>query len=160
VAVFVANLPSVWPLMREHIRFLRDHTDLYTTGQSRMPRYGYGSEYGNLSKNTRSHVRTSVINVESDEMELNNSYNGSDVRSLHSPPWLHSGDLRVASENSSLEGDERATNDLSSWKGTNNIKVQVNTKVEIQRDNWDGTKLSGLQTTTQIEGPEQNSSKK
>ncbi|KAJ4322028.1 hypothetical protein N0V94_002607 [Neodidymelliopsis sp. IMI 364377] len=152
VAVYVANLPGIWPLLREHIRFLRDHTDSYITGQSRMPRYGYGSEYGNLSKANRSRVRTTVTHVESDEMELKDSYNKSAARSLHSLPQLPSGGFRVTSGKTSFDSDERAIDNPSSWKGMDLMEVQVDTKVEIQRDNWDGTKMEDLQTTTQIEG--------
>jgi hypothetical protein len=85
-------------------------------------------------------------------MELKKSYNKSAARSLHSLPQLSSGGFRVASGKTSLDSDERAIDDPSSWKGMNLMEVQVDTKVEIQRDSWDGTKMEGLQTTTQIEG--------
>lgn len=152
VAVYVANLPGIWPLLREHIRFLRDHTNSYVTGQSRMPRYGYGSSYGNISKHQRSHVRTTVTQVESDELELKDSYNKSSARSIHSSPQLDGGDLGAVSGKTSLDSNDRAINDLSGWKGTNAMEVQVDTKVEIQRNSWDGTTLQDSQTTTQIEG--------
>lgn len=150
VAVYVANLPGIWPLLREHIGLLRDHTNSYVTGQSRMPRYGYGSNYGNLSKLQRSHVRNTVTNVESDEMELKDSFNGSGTRSVHSAAQLPQGE--VGSRRSSLDRDERVVNDLSSWKGMNVLEVQVDTRVEIQRGSWDGTDMQSVQTTTQIEG--------
>lgn len=154
VAVYVANLPGIWPLMREHIRFLRDQTNSYITGQSRIPRYGYGSTYGNLSKaqrsQVRSQVRTNVTNVDSDEMELKNSYPGSEARYIHSSVPPSDGVLR--SGKTSLDSDERAIDDLSSWQGMNGLEVQVDTKVEIQRDSWDGTEARGVRTTTQIEG--------
>jgi len=151
VAVYVANLPGIWPLLREHIRFLRDHTNSYITGQSRMPRYGYDSNYGNFSKPQRSHIRNTMTNIESDEMELKDSYNKSGARSVHSVAQLPHGELR--SGKTSLDSDERAINELSSWKGMNILEVQVDTKVEIQRRSWDGTDLQGAQTTTtQIEG--------
>ncbi|KAF1359565.1 hypothetical protein EJ07DRAFT_166128 [Lizonia empirigonia] len=114
VAVYVANLPSIWPLLREHLRFLRDHTNSYVTGESRMPRYGYGSQYGNLSKHQRSHVRTTVTQVESDEMELKDTYNKSGTQSLQPTTKLKGGDLGAAFARSSLDSDERAINELSS----------------------------------------------
>lgn len=150
VAVYVANLPSIWPLAREHIRFLREHTNSYITGQSRMPRYGYGSNYGNLSKYQRSHIRTTVAAIEPDEVELKASYNKPDTRSFHSSRSLPGNGF--SSGNTSLDSDERAVNDLGNWKGTNVIEVQVDTKVEIQRGSWDATELQGVQTSTQIEG--------
>ncbi|KAL1657316.1 hypothetical protein SLS61_000362 [Didymella pomorum] len=138
VAVYVANLPGIWPLAREHIRFLRDHTSSYITGQSRMPRYGYGSNYGNMSKHQRSHIRTTNTNVEPDEVELKDSYNKPGARSISSPN-LPGHESRSAK--TSLDSDERAINDLSSWKGIHVMEVQVNTKVEIQRGSWDGTDI-------------------
>ncbi|KAF1932253.1 uncharacterized protein M421DRAFT_54351 [Didymella exigua CBS 183.55] len=150
VAVYVANLPGIWPLAREHIRFLRDHTNSYITGQSRMPPYGYGSNYGNLSKQQRSHIRVTVTDVEPDEVELKDSYNRPGARSIHSSPSLTGKDFR--SGKTSLDSDERAINDLSSWKGMNVMEVQVDTKVEIRRGGWAGTELQGVQTKTQIEG--------
>lgn len=145
-----ANLPGIWPLMREHIRFLRDHTNSYITGQSRMPRYGNGSNYGNLSKHQRSRIRTNVAQVEADEVELKDSYKSS-ARSLQSSPQMPgNGDFR--SGNTSIDSDEKAISDLSSWKGVNVMEVQVDTKVEIQRGSWDGTELQGVQTMIQIEG--------
>lgn len=149
VAVYVANLPGIWPLAREHIRFLRDHTSSYITGQSRMPRYGYGSNYGNMSKHQRSHIRTTNTNVEPDEVELKDSYNKPGARSISSPN-LPGHESRSAK--TSLDSDERAINDLSSWKGIHVMEVQVNTKVEIQRGSWDGTDIQGIHTSTQIEG--------
>lgn len=150
VAVYVANLPGIWPLLREHIRFLRDHTNSYITGQSRTPHYGYGSNYGNLSKPQRSHIRNTTTNVESDEMELKDSYNKSGARSVHSVTHMPHGGHR--SEKTSLDSDERAINDLSCWKGMSILEVQVDTKVEIERGSWDGTNLQGVQNTTQIQG--------
>ncbi|KAJ8115477.1 hypothetical protein OPT61_g2879 [Boeremia exigua] len=150
VAVYVANLPGIWPLLREHIRFLREHTNSYLTGQSRMPRYGYGSKYGNLSKPQRSHIRITTTNIESDEMELKGSYNRSGARSIHSVAQLPGGEFR--SGKTSLDSADRATNDPSSWKGMNVMEVQVDTKVEIRRGSWNGTESQDVQTTTQIEG--------
>ena len=86
-------------------------------------------------------------------MELKDSYNNkSGSRSLQSSSRLNGGDLGVASGKTSLDSDERAINDFSSWKGIHTMEVQVDTKVEIQRDSWDGTRFGASQTTTQIEG--------
>jgi hypothetical protein len=150
VAVYVANLPGIWPLAREHIRFLRDHTNSYITGQSRLPRYGYGSNYGNLSNHQRSHIRTTTTNVEPDEVELKDSYNKLGARSTHSTPNLPGNESRSAK--TSLDSDERAINDLVNWKGINVMEVQVDTKVEIRRGSWDETDIQGIHTSTKIKG--------
>ncbi|KAF9699388.1 hypothetical protein EKO04_002590 [Ascochyta lentis] len=152
VAVYVANLPGIWPLLREHIRFLRDHTNSYVTDQSRMPRYDYGSHYGNLSKHQHSLVRTTVVQVKSDEIELTDLYNRSGAQPLHSLPRLDGGDLGCVFRMTSFSSDERTINEMSCWEGMDAMEVQVNTRVEIQRGIWDGTRMEGLQTTTQIEG--------
>lgn len=149
VAVYVANLPGIWPLAREHIRFLRENTNSYITGQSRMPRYGYGSNYGNLSKQQRSHVRTTTTAAEPDEVELNESYDKLGMRSVHSSPNLPGNG--PGSAKTSLDSDERAIIHRSSWKNLKLMEVQVDTKVEIQRGSWDGTDFQGVQST-QIEG--------
>jgi hypothetical protein len=154
VAVYVANLPGIWPLLREHISFLRDHTSSYITGQSRMPHYGHGSQYGNISKpqrsHVRSHVRTNVTNIESDEMELKESYMKYEARSIQSLAQIPGSDLR--SEKTSFDSEERAMHELSGWKGVNVMEVQVDTKVEIRRGSWHDIESQGVQTMTQIEG--------
>jgi hypothetical protein len=154
VAVYVANLPGIWPLLRENISCLRDHADSYITGQSRMPHYGHGSQYGNISKPersyARSHIRTNVTNIESDEIELRESYMKCEARSIQSLAQVPSNDLR--SGKTSLESEERAMNELSGWKGVNVMEVQVDTKVEIRRGSWDDTEPQGVRTMTQIEG--------
>ncbi|KAF1840044.1 uncharacterized protein K460DRAFT_421700 [Cucurbitaria berberidis CBS 394.84] len=161
VAVYVANLPGIWPLLREHIRVLRDHSNSYITGASKTPKYGYGSQYGNLSKGPRSRVRTST-NLESDEIELGVSYDQSDVQSLHSNekskaderanPFMSITILGRPSQDS----DERALNEATNgWKQLDVMEVQVDTKVEIHRDSWDGSKMeAGQSRVVKIEGPE------
>jgi hypothetical protein len=154
VAVYVANLPGIWPLLRENISFLRDHAGSYITGQSRMPHYGHGSQYGNISKPersyARSHIRTNVTNIDSDEMELRESYMKCEARSIQSLAQVPGSDLR--SGKTSLDSEERAMNELSGWKGVNVMEVQVDTKVEIRRGSWDDTEPQGVRTMTQIEG--------
>ena len=154
VAVYVANLPGIWPLMREHIGCLRDHTTSYITGQSRMPHYGHGSQYGNISKpersHQRSHVRTNATEIESDEMELRESYLKSEARSIQSLAQVPGSDLR--SGKTSLDSEERGMNEMSGWKGVSVMEVQVDTKVEIRRGSWHDTESQGVRTMTQIEG--------
>lgn len=135
VAVYVANLPGIWPLLREHIRFLRDSTNSYITGQSKMPpKYGYGSQYGNMSstKSPRSRFRN---DEDSDEIELdNNRHFGATVRSGRA----------------SLDSDERALREgvgLGAWG------VQVDTKVVIQRDTWNERDTEEPVVDTKIQGP-------
>lgn len=160
VAVYVANLPGIWPLLREHIRFLRDHTNSYITGASKQPRYGYGSQYGNMSsKGPRSRVRT-FTNLESDEVELGTSFGKSAAQSVDSSEKTRIDERANPFSNSAVAGrpsqdsDERAINEvMHSWKGVNVMEVQVDTKVEIQRDSWDGAQLeAGQSRTVKIEG--------
>ncbi|KAF1942649.1 hypothetical protein EJ02DRAFT_433890 [Clathrospora elynae] len=154
VAVYVANLPGIWPLLREHIRFLREHTNSYTTRSSKPPHYGNGSQqYGKLSKNTRSRVRT-FTNLESDEVELGTSFAKSGARSVNSLEKSKSSENPFASVavsgRPSRESDER-----DDWKGAQFMGVQVDTKVEIQRDSWNGAQLEEVQVrVVRIEGPE------
>lgn len=155
VAVYVANLPGIWPLLREHIRILRDHTNSYVTGQSQGPRYGYGSQYGNISKAPRSRVRT-FTNLESDEVELDTAYNKSGAASAHSTDKPHSSNnpFSNTSQRQSLESDERALNEgTNDWKGMSVLEVQVDTKVEIKRDDWNGSNDQALSNVVKIEGP-------
>jgi hypothetical protein len=130
VAVYVANLPGIWPLLREHIRFLRDSTNSYITGQSKMPpKYGYGSQYGNMStKSPRSRVQN---DEDSDEIELGNGHFGAPARSGRA----------------SLDSDERALREGMGWG------VQVDTKVVIQRDTWNERDDEGTGVDTKIQGP-------
>lgn len=155
VAVYVANLPGIWPLLREHIRFLRDHTNSYVTGQSRTPRYGYGSQYGNMSKATRSRPRT-FTNIDSEELELGIAHAKSGAYSIHSSEKPGSSDnpFTNAAQRGSQESDERALNENSCWKGLNILEVQVDTKVEIQRDDWDGSEMPTQSNIVKIEGPD------
>lgn len=165
VAVYVANLPGIWPLLREHIRFLRDHTNSYRTGNSRTPKYGYGSQYGNMSKAARSRVRT-FTNLESDEVELGPTYPKSAAQSLYSSdkPKIHnnrSNPFTNSARRPSQDSDERALNEATgSWKGLNVLEVQVDTKIEIKRDSWDGSRLEAEQSQmVKCEGPDGKSDK-
>ncbi|KAF2831019.1 hypothetical protein CC86DRAFT_430633 [Ophiobolus disseminans] len=160
VAVYVANLPGIWPLLREHIRFLRDHTNSYITGASaKPPKYGYGSQYGNMStsKGPRSRMRT---DIDSDEIELGvgHSYaTKSGARSVHGSEKKSTDERRggfgATTERQSLESDERALRDVvGSW--TQMGVVQVDTKVEIMRNSWDARRdeeMQGVQVS--IQGP-------
>jgi hypothetical protein len=131
VSVYVANLPAIWPLLREHIRFLRDSTNSYITGQSKMPpKYGYGSQYGNMSstKSPRSRVQT---DEDSDKIELGNG-----IRTFG---------VSGRSGRASLDSDERALREGQPWG------VQVDTKVVIQRDTWNERTEAGVDT--KIQGP-------
>jgi hypothetical protein len=161
VAVYVANLPGIWPLLREHIRFLREHTNSYITGQSKMPRYG-SQQYGNLSstKGARSRMRT-FTNFDSDDVELGTSYGKSEARSLHTSekpvgnenPFVNGVVVREGSQDS----DERTLDleAMNSWKGMSAMGVQVDTTVEVQNDRWTGSQVDTRQSrVVTIEGPE------
>ncbi|KAF1837513.1 hypothetical protein BDW02DRAFT_595504 [Decorospora gaudefroyi] len=157
VAVYVANLPGIWPLLREHIRFLREHTNSYVTGQSKMPGYGTRSQqYGNLSKATRSRLRT-FTNLHSDDVELGASYAKSDARSTHtSEKAAGSGNPFVSTTvRKGSEDSEEGILDPHMWKGTASMGVQVDTRVEIQNDRWMGSQMdAGQSRMVKIEGPE------
>jgi hypothetical protein len=151
VAVYVANLPGIWPLLREHIRFLREHTNSYVTGASnKPPKYGYGSQYGNMSstQGPRSRIRTTT-DVESDEIELGvgHSYAVSSEKADNDRGAQFG--VTVRSGRESLDSDERALRDGAGGWGI----VQVDTKVEIQRDTWDARDADGPQVDTRIQGP-------
>ncbi|OAL07352.1 hypothetical protein IQ06DRAFT_342090 [Phaeosphaeriaceae sp. SRC1lsM3a] len=153
VAVYVANLPGIWPLAREHIRFLREHTNSYITGASnKAPKYGYGSQYGNMSttKGPRSRIRTNV-DGESDEIELGlgHSYAASAEKIKNENGSTAQFGATVESGRPSEHSDERVlTEGLGGWG-----VVQVDTKVEIQRDTWDPTDADGPHVKINIEGP-------
>ncbi|KAF2132810.1 hypothetical protein P153DRAFT_373503 [Dothidotthia symphoricarpi CBS 119687] len=152
VAIWVSNLPGIWPLMREHIRFLRERTGSYVNSSNRLPQYAFGSSYGNTSKGRRSHIRTGNFqNIPSaTDIEMGATVTRPGVRSLHfsEKPGSH---ISEASSRVSVDSDERALNQASYWKNMHVLEVQVDTKVEIQRDNWDGEKM---EITTHVEGPE------
>jgi hypothetical protein len=152
VAVYVANLPGIWPLLREHIRFLREHTNSYVTGASnKAPKYGYGSQYGNMSsKGARSRIRT-MADPESDEIELRmeHSYAASSEKPKSSDERRMPFGAMVRSGRTSQESDERALHEGSNTWGV----VQVDTKVEIQTDAWDTRDAEGPQVDTKIQGP-------
>ncbi|KAJ4372283.1 hypothetical protein N0V83_004057 [Neocucurbitaria cava] len=159
VAVYVANLPGIYPLLRDNIRFLREHTNSYVTG-SKTPKYGgYGSQYGNMSKGPRSRVRT-FTNLESDEIELGASYAKSATQSIHSNEKTRVDERTNPFTNSAVSGRPSQDSDdreaMNNWKQLNVMEVQVNTKVEIQRDDWDGSKLEAghSRVHVKIEGPE------
>jgi hypothetical protein len=153
VAVYVSNLPGIWPLLKEHIRFLRDHTNSYVTGASnKPPKYGYGSQYGNMSstQGPRSRIRTTT-DVESDEIELGvgHSYAVSSEKVITGDDRRIQFGATVRSGRESLDSDERALRDGTGGWGV----VQVDTKVEIQRDAWDARDAEMPQVDTRIQGP-------
>lgn len=77
VAIYIANLPDIWPLLLEHIRFLRERTSSNVSGPTRKSRNGYAfhvnarNGYPLLRRGIRSH--TTQYDIESDEVELNPS---------------------------------------------------------------------------------------
>lgn len=168
VAVYVANLPGIWPLLREHIRILRDHTNSYVTG-SKPQKYGYGSKYGSQygqmssKSGVRSRIRTVNGEADSDEIELGlgHNYAASNITEEKSKRAKDPFNpvMTVRSSKTSLDSDERALHDtMGTWK-TMGV-VQVDTKVEIQRNSWDVRDRDGPQTEVKIEGPQGEVDKK
>jgi hypothetical protein len=159
VAVYVANLPSIWPLLREHIRFLREHTGSYVISQAKLP--GYGSQgYGNLSGSKhQSRVRT-FANVDSGDVELAYTITPG-VKSVHTSEKQVLGGENPFVEEEHIEKDDERRGDLemgNSQKGMHAMAyrgVQVDTAVEVQSDRWMGSRLELAQSrAVRCEGPE------
>jgi hypothetical protein len=132
VAVYVANLPGIWPLMRENIRFLREHTGQYASNPSKPPKYGYGSQYGVMSSKG---PRSRVADTESDEIELGTGH-----------AYAVSEEKRVRSGRGSVDSDEKALREGWTPMGV----VQVDTKVEVKREIWgEGKGVPQVDTTIQ-----------
>ncbi|KAI2479186.1 hypothetical protein Ptr902_09397 [Pyrenophora tritici-repentis] len=153
VAVYVANLPGIWPLLREHIRFLREHTNTYPSGQSRMP--GFTSQqYGNISHYKSNHLRT-FATLDSADVELANKIKEKVTEVQDSK--LSVGQTQWGTKSS--DGNEVDIEAGSSWKGKGVMGVQVNTRVEIQNDKWprsgsrNGSRLTQSRVVW-VEGPE------
>ncbi len=144
VAVYVASLPGIWPLLREHIGFLRDHT---TNLRSAVTKQN-SSNYGNLSKTSKSsrvsksqRSRTHSIIPDSDEVELGTSFGKSRV---HSSEILNNHTIgeransffqKSRSARQSQDSDDRAINEVMHGR------IRVERKVETRRNSWDSTKL-------------------
>ncbi|KAF2739210.1 hypothetical protein EJ04DRAFT_484737 [Polyplosphaeria fusca] len=125
VAVYVANLPGIWPLLREHIRFLRSHASY--PSNSGLPRYGNLSSANPSANPTRpvpraSKIQKSVGGVTEDEIELSR------------PSFAKTN--RSRSTNS--ESEERVVEEGSGWGKGFNLAVQVDKTIEVQRGSWDG----------------------
>ncbi|KAL5121286.1 hypothetical protein ACEQ8H_000754 [Pleosporales sp. CAS-2024a] len=135
VAVYVSNLPGIWPLLREQFAFLHDHSSSCTNGgASKMaPTYGYGSRYGVMSL-VKDPPPSRVLRTDgaSDEIELES---GKDSDRLSAAVYART----------SAESDERALRD-GVWG------VHVDTRVVIQRDARDESETStepAMDTTIQ-----------
>ena len=150
VAVYVANLPGIWPLLREHIRFLREHTNNYPSGQSRIP--GYTSQqYGNISHHKSNHLRT-FATLDSAEVELAYKIREK-VTEVQDTDIYLAQTQRGTSQNS--DGQEVDPEAGSSWKGRGVMGVQVDTRVEIQSGRWSrGGSEHGQSQLVWCEGPE------
>lgn len=165
IGIWIANLPGIWPLVREHLRFLHDRTESYTTDSNQPPQFACGLGYGNMSKGLRSHTQTGTLqNVSStDDIETGLSSTKSVTRSLRIPE--NPGDIdgqvdgfpfsvSAVSSRVSADSDERTLNQSCSWKGIGTLEVQVDTSVIVQRDDWDGEEIGIFKVTTCVEGPE------
>lgn len=102
-----------------------------------------------------------LTNIESDEIELGASYAKSTAQSTTPStelPRVHNGSANpftYSVTRPSQDSDERALTDLTGrWKGLNNMEVQVDTTIEIQRDAWDGAKMEAGKSETVIGGPD------
>jgi hypothetical protein len=154
VAVYVTNLPGIWPLLREHTCFFGEHTKLYIASHSKAPEDGYASQkHGNLSKNTRTRI---FKDPDSEEIELETSDARPIVHSIYACERSVDNDLFMGSM-TSRDSDVRALDvgAMRGWGSWRALGVQVDTKVEIQTDRWDGNDLeAGRSMVVRIEGPE------
>lgn len=161
VAVYVANLPGIWPLLREKIRFLRTHTSSYQRSNSALPRYGTGT----VTRMQRSKHRSTL--KPDDELELgrNTSFaTKSLTRSIHSSVKpLHDETVRSGSSDS----DVKVLN--QGWGKGINLDIRVDREIEVARGSWDGRspgakerfewELDARGPKTTIEGPEGEANK-
>lgn len=170
VAVYVTNLPGIWPLLRENIRFLRNHTSYADTNGSALPP-NTSTAYGPNSKIARSRINATTLGAD-DEIELGRpSFSKSASRSTHSSDKMPEerlghfgrklGDLTYP-RRGSLESDERALNESNTegW-GKMNLEVHVDKTIEVHRASWDsnnkglGMGVAASQAPqVRIEGPE------
>lgn len=166
VAVYVSNIPNIWPLVRENMHVVRGRSDSYITGASRTPRYGRGSQsYGNLSSSKGSHhhhhaaprVLRTFTTPDSDELELATTTTTTTTYALSAAQSEHSSSAQLepdetpkhgmtstVSRRQSRDSDERAINEamhVGSWNGMNAIGVQVGSDVEVQRRCWDASRF-------------------
>ncbi|KAF2118445.1 hypothetical protein BDV96DRAFT_386512 [Lophiotrema nucula] len=150
VAVYVANLPGIWPLLREHIRFLRNHTS-YPSRSGTNPLQN--SKYGNLSSapQRRSRAAKDVTLVELEEIERGRKSFSKSTRSRSVPDEEervgHFGrkfDLATI-RRGSPESDERRLKDPEGWGHGLNLEVHVDKTIEVQRGSWDGAGRQGRQ---------------
>jgi hypothetical protein len=156
VAVYVANLPGIWPLLRENIRFLRTHTSSYHQSNSALPRYGTGT----VTRMQR--TKQQSTSTPDDELELgrNTSFaTKSLTRSIHSTVKpKHDDTIRSGSSDS----DVRVLND--GWGKGMNLDIRVDREIEVERSSWDDRSRGGKDQfewelenrgpKTIIEGPE------
>jgi hypothetical protein len=163
VAVYVANLPGIWPLLREHIRFLREHTNSYATGESQMPRYG-SQQYGNLSTGkskhrSRIHTARNLDAEDTAELVEIGKKGAMAVHANEIPMTMDENpfEARQASRGSDgdVEGKELDLEDGGAWKCLGGVGVQIDTKVEIQSDEWTDCQLeAGQSRVVTCEGPD------
>ena len=151
VAVYVANLPGIWPLLREHFRFLRNASS-YNQGSSGLEKYG-SQQYGNASRMNRSRVPTVHMGTQhEDEIELGRRSFSNATSLPDSGPSLdeeesigHFGgslsEKRHAGRES-MESDERALNGSTEHGlGILNLEVHVDKTIEVQRTQDQGKKM-------------------
>ncbi|ORY04034.1 hypothetical protein BCR34DRAFT_617622 [Clohesyomyces aquaticus] len=175
VAVYVANLPGIWPLLRERFRFLRNGSS-NANGGSELPQYGKGG-----ASRLHSRSRKSTTIVKDSDIEIGNSrrsFSKSTTKSVHSQDGGPRGrdgktsydedavgfkqfgrELKQLATMSrrSLDSDERNLRDESSernvggggWGGKNgiNLEVHVDRTIEVNRESFDAS-------ARHIRGPE------
>lgn len=160
VAVYVANLPGIWPLLREHIRFLREHTNSYATGQSNIPRYG-SQLYGNLSTGKskhRSRIHT-ARNLDAEDIAELVEISKAGAVAVHANEIAMTMDenpfeARQARRDSDGDEKEMDLEEGGGWKCMGGVGVQIDTRVEIQRDPWTESQLeAGQSRVVTCEGP-------
>lgn len=159
VAVYVANLPGIWPLLREHVRWFQSKVS-YPTGSAPLPSRAWQYGQGSTAHRSRRTTRNAAADAEED-IELGTRFSKTHSRSTRSmdASQARSADTRAGS----LESDELALNGPkgSGW-GMANLEVHVDKTIEVHEHRLSRDQSRGLgmgvlgndAPMTKIEGPE------
>lgn len=161
VAVYVANLPSIWPLLREHFRFLRSQLSSYQNGsnrttalpqhaRSRQTRLESSSVHRSSNRKSKMAATATVMELRDDEIELGKQSFDKSVISSRRRSNPKPGDemfgrefrrLGLGTGRRSLDSDEKVLNEGNAgWakNGGPNLAVHVDQTIEVTRGSWDG----------------------
>ncbi len=152
VAVWVANLPMIWPLMREWLPFLRSMTgSKLSYNHTRPSGYGkgYGKGYGNGKSAQRSkNISTNNTMLGGGDVPLSDLKSGArattrDVSQSSSNDDLRTGGFdfevkKFGRRDRSPDSDERVLNQGQQWgKGLGDIRQETTIEVEVEHESVD-----------------------